>query len=75
MPRITLKVVPRSRREGVEGPLADGSYKVHVHAPPVDGAANAAVIEALAKHFGTAKSRVRIVKGETGKNKIVDVEN
>jgi len=72
--RITLKVVPRSRKEGVEGPLSDGSYKVHVHAPPVDGAANEAVVEALAKHFGTAKSRVCIVKGETGKNKIVDID-
>lgn len=72
--RITLKVVPRSRKEGIEGPLADGSYKVHVHAPPVDGAANEAVIEALAKHFKTAKSHVKIVKGETSRNKIVDVE-
>lgn len=73
--RITLKVVPRSRKEGIEGPLADGSYKVHVHAPPVDGAANEAVIEALAKHFKTAKSRVKIVKGETSRNKIAEIEN
>lgn len=73
--RITLKVVPRSRKEGIEGPLADGSYKVHVHAPPADGAANEAVIEALAKHFKTAKSRVKIVKGETSRNKIAEIEN
>jgi len=73
--RITLKVVPRSRREGVEGPLADGTYKVHVHAPPVDGAANEAVIEALAEHFHTSKSRVKIVKGETNRNKVAEIEN
>ena len=72
--RITLKVVPRSRKEGVEGPLEDGSYKVHVHAPPVDGAANEAVIQTLASHFKTSKSRVSIVKGETGKHKIVDID-
>ena len=73
--RITLKVVPRSRREGVEGPLVDGTYKVHVHAPPVDGAANEAVIEALAEHFHTSKSRVKIVKGETNRNKVAEIEN
>lgn len=73
--RISLKVVPRSRKAGVEGPLEDGSYKVHVNAPLVDGAANEAVIRALAEHFATSRSRVKIVKGASSRNKIVDIEN
>lgn len=55
--------------------MVDGTYKVHVHAPPVDGAANEAVIEALAEHFHTSKSRVKIVKGETNRNKVAEIEN
>ena len=48
--------------------------RVAVTAPPVDGAANAAVIEALADAFGVRKASVTIVRGETGRRKTVRVE-
>lgn len=72
--RVTLKVVTRSRRRMVEGPSTDGIYKVHVHAPPVDGAANEEVIEVLADHFGVRKSAVRIVLGQQSTRKVAEVD-
>jgi len=71
--RISLKVCAKARQNKVEGPLEDGSYKVHTNAPPVDGAANAAVCELLAKHFGHPKSSVHIVLGLTNCRKVAEL--
>lgn len=73
MSRYTLKVCARSRRNEVEGPLADGSYKVYTRTPPVDGAANEAVCELLAEHFGVSKSSVKIVQGQTSTRKVAEI--
>lgn len=66
-------VQPRASRAKV-GPLHDGRLKVAVTAPPVDGEANAAVIELLAKTLGVAKGAVSIVAGATGRRKTVHVK-
>ena len=70
--RINIKVHARSKRESVtETP--DGSYKVEVKAPPVDGAANEAICELLAKHFGGHKRDVSVVAGATSNKKVVEI--
>ena len=46
---------------------------VWVRAKAHDGEANVAVVKALAKYFGVAKGRVRIVRGEKGRKKVVEV--
>ena len=66
-------VQPRASRAKL-GPVHDGRLKVAVTAPPVDGEANAAVIEALADAFGVRKAAVTIVRGETGRRKTVRIE-
>ena len=74
---LTLKVQPKSSRDAVEGAVAtpDGwALKVAVSAPPDKGKANAAVIAALAKAFGVAKSRIAVTHGETDRRKIVTIE-
>jgi uncharacterized protein (TIGR00251 family) len=48
--------------------------KLRLAAPPVDGAANAALIEFVAERLGLAKSRVRIVSGQTSRRKVVEVD-
>lgn len=73
MPRITLKVCARSKRNKVEGPLSDGSYKVYTSTPPVDGAANQAVCELLAEHFKVNKCAVTIVMGQTSTRKVAEI--
>lgn len=73
MKTITVKVIPRSSRNEVIGEMDDGTLKVKLTAPPVDGAANKALIKLLAVYFGISKSNVRILKGETGRIKVVEV--
>ncbi len=70
---INLRVQPRASRDSVVRYL-DGMLRVSVTAPPVDGKANAAVAELLAKALGVAKSRVRVVRGHTSRDKAVAVD-
>jgi uncharacterized protein (TIGR00251 family) len=51
--------------------VPDGRIKLRVAAPAVDGAANKAVVEFLAKAFGVAKRQVEILKGQTSRRKTV----
>jgi uncharacterized protein len=68
-----IQVVPRASRGAVGGAVGD-RLRVAVTAPPVDGAANAAVIDALAAAFGVRRAAVEIVRGETGRRKTVRIE-
>lgn len=70
--RFAVRVQPRASRAGVEGVHGD-ALKVRVHAPPVDGAANEAVVAVLAEALGVAKRDVRIVSGESARSKVVEV--
>ena len=65
-------VQPRASRAKV-GPLHDGRLKVAVTSPPVDGEANAAVIELLAKTLGVARGAVEVVAGATSRRKTIKV--
>jgi uncharacterized protein (TIGR00251 family) len=70
---IDVLVVPRSSRPAV-GPRVGDRLRVAVAAPPVDGAANAAVIETLAAAFGVRRAAVTIVRGERGRRKTVRID-
>lgn len=71
--RFSVRVQPRSSRTGVEGVHGD-ALKVRVNAPPVDGAANEAVVEVLAEALGVPRRAVRIVAGDSSRTKVVEVE-
>ena len=70
--KIDVLVVPRASRAAV-GPMVGDRLRVAVTAPPVDGAANAAVIEALAEAFGVRRGAIAIVRGERGRRKTVEI--
>jgi uncharacterized protein len=70
--RITVRVQPRARRSGIEGTRGD-ALKVRLTAPPVDGAANEALIALVAETLGVSRGAVRIVAGATGRDKVVGV--
>ena len=70
--KINIKVHARSKRESVVK-QPDGSYKVEVKAPPVEGAANEAICELLASHFGVHKRDVSVVTGATNNKKVVEI--
>jgi uncharacterized protein (TIGR00251 family) len=74
---LTLRVraTPRAAKTAVEGVRSepDGRcvLRVRVAAPPVDGAANAALVEWLAKALGVRRSDVEVAAGESGRSKRV----
>lgn len=70
--RVRIRVTPRAKRPGIET-LSDGSLVVRVSAPAEGGRANAAVIEALAAHFGVAKRAVVMVHGLASRQKVIDI--
>jgi uncharacterized protein (TIGR00251 family) len=55
---------------GVYGESADAQLKIAVHAPPVEGRANVALIEFLAELFGVPRSKVDLVSGELSRSKV-----
>ena len=65
-------VQPRASRAKL-GPVHDGRLKVAVTSPPVDGEANAAVIELIAKSLGVARSAVTVVAGASSRRKTIRV--
>jgi hypothetical protein len=67
-----VHVVPRSSRSEVVGEH-NGSLRVKIAAPPVDGAANDELIRALAKTFKVSRSAVRIVSGQSGRTKQISI--
>lgn len=70
---IDIIVQPKSSRDEIAGMLGD-RLKIKLTAPPVDGKANAALITFLAKKLGIAKSRITIVRGETGRKKTLFID-
>jgi uncharacterized protein (TIGR00251 family) len=70
--RFDVKVVPRASRERI-GPVLGDAIKVQLTAPPVDGAANEALVALFARALGVPKSQVEIVRGETGRKKTLEV--
>ncbi|MCD6296843.1 MAG: YggU family protein [Deltaproteobacteria bacterium] len=69
---IKVKVLPRSSRNQIIG-VEDGIFKIKLIAPPVDGKANKALIEFLAKRLGLAKGSVEIISGERSRQKSVRI--
>lgn len=70
--RFDVRVCPRASRDAFLGEHA-GALKIALRAPPVEGAANAALIEFLAKRLGVAKRSVELLRGESSRAKRVEV--
>ncbi len=73
---IKVKATPNAKREQIKiepNEAGEDIYRVFIHASPDKGKANKSVIALLAKHFGVTKSSITIVKGETSREKIVEI--
>ncbi|MBP7830900.1 MAG: DUF167 domain-containing protein [Kiritimatiellae bacterium] len=68
--RLTLRIVPRADRDAVQGVQGE-ALKIRLRAPPVDNKANAALIEFLADRLVLPRSRIRLLSGASGRNKLV----
>jgi len=70
---LAVRVTPRASRNSIAGVQADGTIRVHLTAPPVEDRANRALIEYLAEVLEIPRSRVEIVAGTTGRDKLVSI--
>jgi uncharacterized protein (TIGR00251 family) len=70
---LTIRVTPRARKTEIGGVLDDGTLRVRIAAPPVEGKANKALIAFLAKVLGVRKNKIEIVAGEKGLDKIISI--
>lgn len=69
--KLQIKVVPNSSQQKIQLSLDGSIQKVNLTKPAVDGKANKELEKLLSKHF---KSKVKIIKGFTSKNKTIEVE-
>jgi len=70
--RVDVEVKVRASQSRVLGIKAD-RLSVALAAPPVDGAANAALIETLAEHFDLPRRQVQLIAGERSRRKVVEL--
>lgn len=69
---LPVRVTPRASKTEILG-VAEGRLRVRLQAPPVDGAANRALAEFLAKALSLPKTSVRVERGETGREKTLRI--
>ena len=76
--KISVKVIPNAKQNEIVEDIIDllgvRILKIKVNQPPEEGRANKAVIEILADYFKVKKNSIRIIKGETSRNKIVEID-
>ena len=70
---VEARILPRAPRNAV-GDVRDGRILIRVTAPPVDRAANQAVVAFLADILHVPKRAIRIVAGETARNKSIEID-
>ena len=73
MMTLAVHVQPRASRNAVVGWHGD-ALKVALTAPPVDGAANAALIAFIAEHFGLKRSQISLVRGDSSRHKLLALD-
>lgn len=69
---VPVRVIPRSPKSAITG-MRGEAVLVRLKAPPVDGAANEALIEFLARSFGRPRRDVSLVAGEKSRDKRVEI--
>ncbi|MBF0620139.1 MAG: DUF167 domain-containing protein [Candidatus Omnitrophica bacterium] len=70
---IILKVVPGAKKNVFKD--ENGTVKVYLTAPAVDGKANAALVKFLAVHYGVRGSAIEIIKGLKSRNKVININD
>jgi uncharacterized protein len=74
-PPVTLRVrvIPRARANALTVDAA-GTLRARLTAPPVEGAANRALLDLLARALGVKRGDLTLVRGERGRDKLVTVQ-
>jgi len=72
---LAVRITPRASRNEIHEILDDGTVKIRITAAPVEGQANQALIEFLSSILDVQKSKLEIVAGQSGRDKIIAVES
>lgn len=72
---LAIRVTPRARKNEITEILSDGTVRIRLVAPPVEGKANEALIEFLSEVLEVPRSSIEIVAGQTGRDKLISVLN
>jgi hypothetical protein len=70
--RISVTVQPNSRSVTITQ-ISESEFRAAVCEPARDGKANRALIDLLARHFGVAKSTIKILRGHSSRRKIIEL--
>ncbi len=70
---LTLRIVPNAKKTEVIGSYGD-ALKIKLHAPPVEGKANAALLEYLSEALKLPRNAITLLAGEKSRNKRVQIE-
>jgi uncharacterized protein (TIGR00251 family) len=70
---IKIHVIPNAKKNEIVGQYGD-MVKIKIQAPAIDNKANGMLIKFLAKHYKVSKANVTIIKGFTGRNKVVSID-
>jgi uncharacterized protein (TIGR00251 family) len=70
---LAVRVTPRASKNQIVGALHDGTIKIRITAAPTEGQANDELVKFLSGVLGVAKSRIEIVAGSTGRDKLISV--
>ena len=70
--KLSIRVVPQAKRNMVK--QEEGVLKVYLTAPAIEGKANKALTEVLAKHFKVRRSQIQITKGLKSRDKTIIIE-
>jgi len=70
---LAVRVTPRASKNQIVGALNDGTVKIRITAAPTEGQANDELIKFLSDVLDVAKSRIEIVAGNTGRDKLISV--
>jgi len=72
---LAIRVTPRASKNEIVDILSDGTVKIRLTAPPVEGQANEALVKFLSKVLDVPISSLEIVAGDTGRDKLVSIKD
>jgi uncharacterized protein (TIGR00251 family) len=70
---LAIRVTPRASKNEIAEIMSDGTIRIRLTAPPVEGKANAALVDFLSEILNVPRSKIDIVAGMSGRDKLVSI--
>lgn len=72
--RLKVKIQPRSKKNEIAGILPNGTIKIKIAAPPLEGRANKELVKFLSEEYSVPKSQIQILQGKNSSYKLVEMK-